>query len=177
MQKILISILALGVPFLSACSDWSLPEVPDVSLPDSIPDVIHKVEIQQGNIIDQRMINKLRPGMGKRQVRFILGSPMINDTFHADRWDYIYRKHISSHAPTKATRVSLFFNKDALVRIEGDMRPEADDTLKKKTEVVDVPYQERNAGIFDRLLGTVGLESEDAPVKSRESSGGGGHAH
>ena len=161
MQKILISILALGLPFLSACSDWSLPEVPDVSLPDSIPDVIHKVEIQQGNIIDQRMINKLRPGMGKRQVRFILGSPMINDTFHADRWDYIYRKHISSHAPTKATRMSLFFNNGALVRIEGDMRPEADDTLKKKTEVVEVPPQDHDKGIFDKILGTVGVELEE----------------
>lgn len=157
MQKILISIsTALILPLLSACSDWSLPEVPTV-----VPEVIHKITIQQGNIVNQAMINKLRPGMGKRQVRFIMGSPMINDTFHENRWDYLYRIHRSTHAPTQSTRVTLFFEQDKLARIEGDIRPLEDTAEKKKTELVDVPYQERNTGILDRVLGTVGLEKED----------------
>ena len=157
MQKILISISAILVlPLLSACSDWSLPEVPT-----AIPEVIHKITIQQGNIVNQAMINKLRPGMGKRQVRFIMGSPMIHDTFHENRWDYLYRIHRSSYAPTEKTRVTLFFEQDKLTRIEGDIRPLEDASEKKKTEVIEVPYQERNLGIFDRVLGTVGLEKED----------------
>ena len=157
MQKILISTtMALTLVFLSGCSDWSLPEIPD-----SVPDVIHKITIQQGNIVDQTMVNKLRPGMGKRQVRFIMGSPMINDTFHENRWDYIYRIHRSTHDVTKSTRVSLFFEQDKLSRIEGDMRPLVEETVEKKTEVVEVPYQERDVGIFDRVLGTVGLEREE----------------
>jgi len=160
MQKILISIFTLcTLPMLSACSDWSLPEVPE--LPTSVPEVIHKITIQQGNIVNQAMINKLRPGMGKRQVRFIMGSPMINDTFHENRWDYLYRIHRSSHAPTESTRVTLFFKEDKLTRVEGDMRPLKDESVKKKTEVVEVPYQERDVGIFDRALGVVGLEQED----------------
>ena len=157
MQKILISaLITLILPLLSACSDWSMPEVPD-----SVPDIVYKIPIQQGNIVDQAMINKLRPGMEKRQVRFIMGSPMINDTFHENRWDYIYRIHRSGHAPTEKTRVSLFFEQDKLSRIEGDMRPLAEDKVQKKTEVVDVPYQDRREGILDKVLGTVGLERED----------------
>jgi len=157
MQKILISIsTAAMLPLLSACSDWSLPEVPT-----AVPEVIHKITIQQGNIVNQAMVNKLRPGMGKRQVRFIMGSPMLNDTFHENRWDYLYRIHRSTHAPTDKTRVTLFFENDKLARIEGDMRPLKDESVKKKTEVVEVPYQERDLGIFDRALGAVGLEQED----------------
>lgn len=157
MQKILISTLLVSlIPLLSACSDWSLPEVPS-----AVPDLVHKITIQQGNIVNQAMINKLRPGMGKRQVRFIMGSPMINDTFHQNRWDYLYRIHRSTHAPTEKTRVTLFFEQDKLARVEGDMRPLEDESIKKKTEVVEVPYQERNLGIFDRALGAVGLEKEE----------------
>jgi len=157
MQKILISISAAAMlSLLSACSDWSLPEVPT-----AVPEVIHKITIQQGNIVNQAMVNKLRPGMGKRQVRFIMGSPMLNDTFHQNRWDYLYRIHRSTHAPTDKTRVTLFFENDKLARIEGDMRPLKDESVKKKTEVVEVPYQERDLGIFDRALGAVGLEQED----------------
>ena len=171
MQKILISVLVL--PLLTACSDWSMPEIPD-----SVPELVHKITIQQGNIVNQAMVNKLRPGMKKRQVRFIMGSPMINDTFHENRWDYIYRIHRSTHAPTEKTRVSLFFEQDKLARIEGDMRPLPVEDVKKKTEVVEVPYQERNVGIFDRVLGTVGLEREDAiPASNDSDSDGGGHSH
>ena len=67
------------------------------------------------------------------------------------------REELRSH-------ISLFYGPsawDEIVRIEGDMRPEEDLSEKKKTELVDVPYQERNLGIFDRVLGTVGLERED----------------
>ncbi len=170
MQKILISILVL--PLLTACSDWSLPEIPD-----AVPDVIHKITIQQGNIVNQAMINKLRPGMGKRQVRFIMGSPMINDTFHTDRWDYIYRIHRSTHKPTEKTRVSLFFKEDKLARIDGDMRPMPVEDVEKKTEVVEVPYQERNVGIFDKVLGTVGLEREDALPASKKKNNDDKHSH
>ena len=154
MQKILIS--ALTLTFLTACSEWSMPE-----LPDGIPEVVHKITIQQGNIVNQAMVNKLRPGMEKRQVRFIMGSPMINDTFHENRWDYIYRIHRSTHDVTENTRISLFFEQNKLARIEGDMRPLPAEDAEKKTEVVEVPYQERNVGIFDKVLGTVGLEREE----------------
>ncbi|HCL77559.1 MAG TPA: outer membrane protein assembly factor BamE, partial [Pseudomonas sp.] len=51
---------------------------------------VYKVDIQQGNVVTQDMIDQLRPGMTRSQVRFIMGSPLITDTFHASRWDYLY---------------------------------------------------------------------------------------
>lgn len=172
MQKILISVIACSA-LLGGCSDWSLPTV---KLPDSIPDLVHKIDIQQGNIVNQEMINKLRPGMGKRQVRFIMGSAMINDTFHEDRWDYLYRHHKSSHAPTSTMRVTLFFKQDQLVNIEGDFRPlpTDPDTPVKKAEIIEVPPQDRSVSVFDRVLGTVGLEQEDQQPRSGSSGSGGG---
>ena len=49
---------------------------------------VHKVAIQQGNIVDQEMIDKLRPGMSMSQVQFVLGTPLVIDTFNQKRWDY-----------------------------------------------------------------------------------------
>ena len=162
MQKLLISIIASSA-LLSGCSNLSDISMPEFSMPDSIPDLVHKIDIQQGNIINQDMVNKLEPGMNKRQVRFIMGSPMINDTFHDARWDYLYRKHKSSHAPTETKRVSLHFENDQLTRVEGDIRPmpvDANDTAKK-TQVVEVPYQERNEGFFDKTLTVLRLKDKE----------------
>jgi len=142
---------------LTACS--SLPD-----LPDAVPSLIHKIEIQQGNIIRQEMLNKLKPGMRKRQVKFIMGSPMINDTFHTSRWDYLYRVHRSGSEPKKTTRVTLFFEGDALMRVEGNMRPEAETEAdkEKKALIVDVPAVTRQEdGIVDKALKTLRIKDKD----------------
>jgi len=159
MQKLLISIIASSA-LLSGCSNLSMPEV---SMPDALPDLVHKVEIQQGNIVNQQMVNRLEPGMSKRQVSFIMGSPMISDTFHAARWDYLYRLHKSGHAPTETRRVSLHFENEQLVRIEGDIRPEPvpEDEVAKKTQIVEVPVQDRNEGFFDKTLEVLHLKDKE----------------
>ena len=51
---------------------------------------VYKVEVQQGNVVTQEMIDKLKPGMTRSQVRFVLGTPLITDAFHPERWDYYY---------------------------------------------------------------------------------------
>src|SRR5690606_5446845 len=51
---------------------------------------VYKIDIQQGNVVTQDMVDQLRPGMTRSQVRYIMGNPLITDTFHADRWDYLY---------------------------------------------------------------------------------------
>jgi outer membrane protein assembly factor BamE len=159
MQKLLISIIASST-LLGGCSNLSMS---DISMPDSVPDLVHKVEIQQGNIINQDMINKLEPGMSQRQVRFIMGSPMISDTFHAGRWDYLYRMHKSGHAPSETKRVSLYFDNNQLARIEGDIRPlpVEDDAAAKKTQVVEVPVQDRNKGVIDKALTVLRLKEKE----------------
>ena len=52
--------------------------------------LLYKIDVQQGNVIEQEMLDKLQPGMDKGQVKFIMGTPVIVDPFHSERWEYIY---------------------------------------------------------------------------------------
>ena len=77
----------------------------------------YTTEIQQGNVLDDQEVARLRVGMSRQEVRFRLGTPLIEDPFHANRWDY-YSNRI--HADTKHTHqiLSLFFEENSLVRIQ-----------------------------------------------------------
>ena len=83
-----------------------------------LPDA-HKVEVQQGNIVDRAVLDELRTGMTKQQVRFLLGNPVINDIFHPDRWDYIYYVTPAGEAPT-LQRLTLFFEGSVLTRVQDE---------------------------------------------------------
>ena len=84
---------------------------------------VHKVDVQQGNIVDQEMIDKLRPGMTKSQVRFVLGTPLVVDTFNQSRWDYYYNR-LTSQGKETQEQVTIFFNaEDKLERMSGDYLP------------------------------------------------------
>ena len=80
----------------------------------------HKIDIQQGNYVDQAMVAKLKPEMTRSQVRFILGTPLIADVFHPNRWDYVYLtgKANNVHAQHKIT---IVFDGDKLKHVEGDI--------------------------------------------------------
>ena len=82
----------------------------------------HKIDIQQGNVVTQDMVAKLKPGMSRSQVRFALGTPLIADPFHADRWDYVYVMHKKGKLVAQR-RIVAVFQDDKLVRIEGDVVP------------------------------------------------------
>ena len=78
MRTLLIALfLAPAIALLGACSFVGFPGV-------------YKIDVEQGNIVDQEMADQLKPGMSRRQVRFILGTPLVEDTFNQDRWDYLY---------------------------------------------------------------------------------------
>jgi outer membrane protein assembly factor BamE len=87
----------------------------------------YKIDIQQGNYVTQDMLAKVKPGMSKAQVRFALGTPLVVDQFHNDRWDYVYelkkRGRIVEHR-----RLVITFADDKLVRIDGDVAPAAPGT-------------------------------------------------
>lgn len=84
---------------------------------------VYKVDIQQGNVVTQDMIDQLRPGMTRSQVRFIMGNPLITDTFHANRWDYLYSIQPGG-TQRQQERVSLVFNaNDQLAGLAGDFKP------------------------------------------------------
>ncbi|MDG1485063.1 MAG: outer membrane protein assembly factor BamE [Porticoccaceae bacterium] len=84
---------------------------------------VHKVDIQQGNIVDQEMIDKLRPGMSMSQVQFVLGTPLVIDTFNQKRWDYFYSRVTSADRKTEE-RVTIYFDSEGnLERMTGDYLP------------------------------------------------------
>ncbi len=83
---------------------------------------VYKISIPQGNIITQEMVDQLRPGMTKRQVIFVMGTPLIRDPFHQDRWDYIYSFQPGGGIRGQE-RVSVVFVDDLLVSFTGDFVP------------------------------------------------------
>jgi len=84
---------------------------------------VYRMEIQQGNYISQEAVSQLKLGMTKEQVRFVLGTPLIADIFHEDRWDYVYRRQRENSREVEERRISVLFEGDKLVRLEGDVMP------------------------------------------------------
>jgi outer membrane protein assembly factor BamE len=82
----------------------------------------HKIDIQQGNYVDQAMIAKLKPEMTRSQVKFILGTPLIADAFHPNRWDYVYLTGKANDVRTQH-KVRIVFDGDKLKHVEGDLVP------------------------------------------------------
>lgn len=87
-------------------------------MPDFKP---YRMEIQQGNFVSQEMVAQLKPGMTKDQVRFVLGTPLIADSFHAERWDYVFRRQRVNSSELEHRKIAVFFDGDKLKRIEGDV--------------------------------------------------------
>jgi len=79
---------------------------------------IHRLDVQQGNIIKDELVEQLKPGISKRQVRFIMGTPLIEDPFHANRWDYVFTMQPgTTRKMTEYRQLSVFFEGDKLVSI------------------------------------------------------------
>ncbi len=89
---------------------------------------VHKIDVQQGNAVDPEKVGQLQIGMNKEQVRFLMGTPLINDSFHPDRWDYIYHL-IPDYGDTERRHVAVTFEGDKVAAIE-----KSDIPLEKKTE-------------------------------------------
>ena len=81
---------------------------------------IHKVSVQQGNIVSQDMVDKLQIGMTKTQVQYILGTPLVVDTFDPSRWDYYYTKVDSKNNKTEQQLSLSFDQNNSLFSIQGD---------------------------------------------------------
>lgn len=80
---------------------------------------VYKMDIIQGNLISQDMVDQLRPGLTKRQVNFILGTPLVKDTFDQDRWDYVYNSQPGGGVRV-AERITVFFEDNQLTHFTGD---------------------------------------------------------
>jgi outer membrane protein assembly factor BamE len=99
MRKILIPVLLVCLATASGCS-------------------VYRPTIQQGNILDPNQISKLKLGMSKRQVMFVMGTPLLEDPFHKNRWDYVHTIKPGTSAKMTLQRLTLYFDKDSLERID-----------------------------------------------------------
>jgi outer membrane protein assembly factor BamE len=100
--------LALGLGLIAGCSNLSLSP--------------YRIEVRQGNLVTQEMAAQLKPGMTRDQVRFVLGTPLLADPFHAERWDYVYRFK-PGYGEAQQRRLTVFFQDGKLARVEGDVVP------------------------------------------------------
>ncbi|MDR0563758.1 MAG: outer membrane protein assembly factor BamE [Azoarcus sp.] len=102
----------------------------------------YRIDIRQGNDVDDAMLAQVKPGMTREQVRFALGSPLVADAFHSDRWDYVYRFKAGNGNKIQQRAVSVFFVGDKLVRIEADIvLPENGEAPKPVTRMIEVPKE------------------------------------
>src|SRR4051812_22518566 len=104
----------------------------------------YKVEVVQGNFVSREQVAALRPGMSRTQVRDLLGTPLIADPFHKDRWDYVFTIRRQGVEPQQR-RLAVHFKEDALERFEGDEMPteaEFEATLDSKRKAAKVPELE-----------------------------------
>ena len=171
--KMRIFLLVLSL-LLTACSS---------SLPSIKP---YKMPIQQGNLVTSKMMMQLKPGMTKTQVRFVMGTPLITDSFHKDQWDYFYQMEKDGSIIEKR-RVILMFEKDLLAKVKGDVIPasaSADNANELRQEAVSVknnttdqPPAQKEKGMLDRLkfweddekpLEKVVPTKKEAPVEERK---------
>lgn len=146
MQKHPVPLLLALALALAACSADKLPGV-------------YRIDVQQGNVVKQEDVNKLEIGMTKRQVLFVLGTPLVVDVFHENRWDYVFSFQPGGGERTQQ-RVTLLFADDRLMRIEGDLQPgvAVADEGQSDTGPVQVPLGEaEEPGFFERIWNSVGF--------------------
>ena len=105
----LIRSLALGCLLVGCGSNFGFPGV-------------YRINVEQGNVVTEEMVEQLRPGLNRRQVRYIMGTPLIEDSFHEDRWDYRYLLRNGNELLSE-TQLTLWFEEDELVRAEGPDAP------------------------------------------------------
>ena len=105
MQKLFNSTLLIVLLFLTGCS-------------------IYKIDIQQGNLVSPEMVEKLKPGMTERQVKFVMGNPLLIDPFHPNRWDYLFYKDVNRERVAEQ-HIVLHFEAGKLSQIEKRKMPAA----------------------------------------------------
>jgi len=127
MTRILAILVSL---LLAACS----------SSPSVQP---YRIDVRQGNVITQDMVAQLKPGLTRDQVKFILGSPLVADMFHTDRWDYVYHFQ-PGKGEVQRRRLTVIFEDNKLSRLAGDVVAgdgwlEGPQTTQPASRIIDIP--------------------------------------
>ena len=140
MRLILLLLMTFGLSSCNWAPSWG----------------VYKIEVNQGNYVTKDMVEKLKTGQSKGQVRLVLGTPLVTSVFHADRWDYVYQLH-KQGSLIEHRKFAVFFANDKLTRWEGDeqppspvYRPSGEDGLK-----TSAPVQEEK-GFWSRFWEKLG---------------------
>jgi outer membrane protein assembly factor BamE len=140
---------------LAACSAEGTRKLPGV----------YRIDIQQGNVIEQEMLDKLRPGMEKEQVHFIMGTPTIIDPFHNDRWEYLYTYSKGGNR-REQRHITIYFDEDKLAYLSGGVvkgvRKPPEEYIKER-KTVDVPLRRQKKGFFSNLINVLPFVGDDKP--------------
>lgn len=133
----------------------------------------YKLDIQQGNVVTSKMLLQLRPGMTKSQVRFIMGTPLIQDSFHDKRWDYVYQLRENGKV-TEQRRVILDFENELLKSVRGDVVPTGSERAKETetpvdtgTRIVKPDAKPEEKGLLDKLKF---WEKDDASLANEKAA-------
>ena len=158
---------AVAVTFcLGACSGFS--ERTRGALSAITP---YKVEVVQGNFVSKEQVEALKPGMSRQQVREILGTSLLTDVFHANRWDYVFTIKRQGVEPQQR-RLTVFFNGELLERFEGDTMPSEEefvatlDTRKRsgKVPVLEASEEQLSKFVPDKEKKPAASEANEASL-------------
>lgn len=109
----------------------------------------YKHDVQQGNILDPDRLARLELGMSKADVQSLLGTSLLQDSFHPDRWDYFYSLRKARKKDTEKKVVTLYFEDDKLLKIVGEITT-TDDDLGSQTKTVIIDEKPPSGGIIQR---------------------------
>jgi outer membrane protein assembly factor BamE len=157
-----ILFLVLSLSLLCACTTDGGVKLPGV----------YRIDIQQGNVIEQDMVDKLKPGMDKNQVHFILGTPAIIDPFHNEQWEYLFTMS-KSGATREQRRLRIHFKDEKLAFIDGNTitTNRIPDDTPRQTKTVEVPPNSgRGKGFFRRMFEALPFVGDDRPAPKVDKS-------
>jgi outer membrane protein assembly factor BamE len=120
-------MILLALPLAAACS--SAPSITSYLTP-------YRIDVRQGNFVSQEMVAQLKAGQTKDQVRFILGTPLLADMFHADRWDYVYRFQ-PGRGEAQQRHIVVYFSDGKLSRIAGDVVASGPGDIQAKPQLIE----------------------------------------
>jgi outer membrane protein assembly factor BamE len=144
-------LVACAALALSGCASMTAPF--DTWMPYISQFGVYKIDINQGNYLSQDMVDKLKEGQTKQQVRLVLGTPLITSAFRDDRWDYMYEYRKNGRVQIHR-QFTVYFKGDALSRWEGDEMPQSVQDLNRTAatrSLPDDPYGE-DAGFIGKVI-------------------------
>ncbi len=154
----------------------TLPVVASLALVVSGCHLVYTPDVRQGNLldktIDKKAMAQLKPGLTKRQVLLLIGTPSVATPFDQSRWDYV-STYSHRGGPMQVSRMTLFFDNDTLTRVEGSPYLESNRNLLKESKKLNVNYSVNNTKGDKDMSGKDSKDGKDSGAGSGKDSGSG----